>query len=120
MANTAPPRALEVHAAFRQYCGPRYEAADLRIQFPLNQSPGVHFKTDVSSEYRGAILKGLTDGMSLRFPNFLDTGSVWVTEVTVHPVDSSAWAFYRVARCAIEQAYTLSQLKDTHVLKSSD
>lgn len=76
--------------------------------FHYNQAPGIHFKAAVSEEYREAILKGIKDGMSIRFPDFPATGSIWITEVTEHPVDSSQIAFYQAARCAIEEAYALA------------
>lgn len=85
--------------------------AGLRLQFHYNQTPGIHFKTAVCEEYREAILKGIKDGMSIRFPDFPRTRSIWITEVAEHPVDSSPMAFYEVARCVIEQAYALFQLK---------
>lgn len=85
--------------------------AGLRLQFHYNQVPGVHFKVAVADEFREAIRKGIKDGMSLRFPDFPETGSFWITEATEHPVDSSQVAFYLAARCAIEQAYALTQLK---------
>jgi len=90
-------------------------AAGLRLQFHRNQGQGVHFKTVVSEEYRGAILKGINDGMSIHFPEFLKTGTVWITEITEDPVDSSRWAFYAAARSAIELAYTIVQLKDVQL-----
>jgi hypothetical protein len=40
-------------------------------------------------------MKGLRHGLTRYFPNFQDSGSVWVKEVTVHDVDSSQAAFYR-------------------------
>ena len=84
--------------------------AGLRLQFHPNQPPGIHYKVAVNEEYRAAILKGIKDGISIRFPNFSETASIWITEVTEHPVDSSQLAFYIAARCAIDQAYCLSQV----------
>jgi len=112
MSNPIALRHLEVYGYFRKNLGPRSQSAGLRMQFSDNRTtPNVHFKVAVSEEYKGAIVKGIKDGMSLRFPDFLETGSVWITEATEHPVDSSCWAFYWAARCAIESAYTLSQVK---------
>jgi hypothetical protein len=87
-------------------------AAGLRLQFRHNQIPGLHFKATISEEYREAITKGIKDGISARFPDFPETGSIWITEVTEYPVDSCQRAFYIAARCVIEQAYALAQLKD--------
>jgi hypothetical protein len=109
MSNPIPPGGVEVYGQFRKHLGPRYMSAGLRLQFHYNQIRGVHFKVAVSDEYREAILKGIGDGMSVRFPDFPETGSVWITEVTESPVDSSERAFYLAARCVIELAYTLTQ-----------
>jgi hypothetical protein len=104
----ASPGEIELYANFSRHLGPRFEAAGLRIQFHYNQTPGIHFRVQVSDEYRAAILRGIQDGMAERFPPFPSSGSVWITEVTEHEVDSSQQAFYRVARSIIEQAYALA------------
>jgi hypothetical protein len=93
------PGEFELYSYYSIHLGPRFEAAGLRIQFHYNQTPGIHFKVDVSDEYRGAILKGIEDGMALRFPKFPATGSIWVY--------SSQRAFYRAGRMVIDQAYSL-------------
>jgi hypothetical protein len=111
MSNPTAPGEV-VYGHFRKPVGPRFMAAGLRLQFHYNQIPGIHFKVAVPEEYKGAIVKGIKEGMSVRFPDFPETGSVWITEVTEDPVDSSQVAFYLAARCVIEQAYTLKQLKD--------
>jgi hypothetical protein len=84
--------------------------AGLKLQFHDNQAPGIHFKAAVNEVYREAILNGIKDGMSARFPNFPATGSIWITEVAEHPIDSSEMAFYLAARLVIEEAYALTQL----------
>jgi hypothetical protein len=89
------------------HLGPRCQAAGLRIQFHYNQVPGIHFKIEPPEEYRDSILRGLRDGLALRFPRFPSTGAIWVTEISVHPVDSSQQAFYRAGRMAIDQAFSL-------------
>jgi hypothetical protein len=85
----------------------------LRIQFHYNQAPGVHFKVDVPEEYRGALLRGLEEGMSLRFPDFPDSGSVWIVHVDVDEIASSQRAFYRAARMIIDQAFSLVSRRTT-------
>lgn len=120
MPTSISPGPVEVYGYFKKHLGPRFMGAGLRLQFHYNQTPGIHFKTVVSEEYRGAILKGIKDGMSIRFPDFFETGSVWITEVAEHPVDSSQMAFYQVARCVIEQAYALTQMKREHLLTSPE
>ena len=95
------------YAQYSKHLGPRYEGAGLRIQFHYNQVPGIHFKTSPPEEYREAILKGLQEGLAVRFPDFPSSASVWVTEIAAHEVDSSQMAFYKVARLVIEQAYSL-------------
>jgi hypothetical protein len=117
MSNSLPPQ-VEVYGYFRQHMGPRFIAAGLKISFEYDRTPGIHFRAPVSEEYRGAILKGIKDGLSARFPMFSETGSVWIKEVTEHPVDSSKWAFYLAARCVIEQAYVLAQLKTEELTRS--
>lgn len=76
MSSIAPGE-LEVYSNFSIHLGPRFEAAGLRIQFHYNQTPGIHFKVPVSDEYRGAILKGIEDGMARRFPKFPDTRAMY-------------------------------------------
>lgn len=92
--------------------------AGLGLQFHHNQTPGIHFKTPVREEYREAIVKGIKDGMSIRFPDFPETGSIWITEVTEHTVDSSPMAFYLAARCVIEEAYALTHAKHADFIAS--
>ncbi len=99
---------MELYSYFSIHHGPRYSAAGLRVQFHYNQVPGIHFKVPPPEEYREAILRGLQEGLTLRFPDFPSTGSLWVTEITVHEVDSNARAFYRVARLVIDQARSLA------------
>jgi len=101
------PGEIELYASFSQHLGPRFEAAGLRVQFHYNQTPGIHFRVPVSDEYRNSILRGIQDGMASRFPQFPSSGSIWITEVTEHEVDSSQRAFYRVGRAIVEQAYAL-------------
>jgi hypothetical protein len=97
-----------LYSHFSQHLGPRFEAAGLRVQFHYNQTPGIHFRVPVSEEYRAAIIRGIQEGMASRFPQFPASGSIWITEVTEHEVDSSQRAFYRVARSIIEQAHALT------------
>ena len=101
------PGELEVYGFFSQHLGPRFQSAGLRLQFHYNQEPGIHFKIQPNAEYAESILQGIRDGMALRFPSFPQSGSVWITEVTEHPVDSSRRAFYLAARMAIDQAFSL-------------
>jgi hypothetical protein len=103
------PGEIEVYSSFSQHLRPRFEAAGLGIQFHYNQTPGIHFRTSVRKQYRSAILRGIEDGMAHRFPDFPPTGSVWITKITEHEVDSCECAFYRVARCVVEQAYALTE-----------
>src|SRR5437667_6367373 len=83
------PGEVEVFGKYSMHLGPRYEAAGLRVQFHYNQTPGIHFKAEAPDEYRDSILRGLRDGLALRFPKFPATGGVWITEVGAHEVDSS-------------------------------
>ncbi len=104
------PVEIELYSHFIQHRGPKLEAAGLRVQFHGNQAPGIHFKLRAANGYCVAIKRGIEEGMASRFPDFLETGSVWVTEITEHPIDSSEHAFYRAARSVIEQAYALAAL----------
>src|SRR6267154_1073481 len=92
------PGELEVYSYFSIHLGPRFQAAGLRIQFHYNQVPGIHFKAQPPQEFKDWIIKGLRDGLASRFPEFPSTGSIWVTEITAYPVDSSQDAFYRAGR----------------------
>ena len=107
--NRTSPGEVEIYAAFSIHLGPRFEAAGLRIQFHYNQTPGIHFRVQPREEYRAAILKGIEEGMAERFPKFPATGSIWITEITEHEVDSSQRAFYRAGRLVIDQAYSLCE-----------
>ena len=106
------PGEVELYSYFSAHLGPRFEAAGLRVQFHYNQTPGIHFMVEVSAELRESIVKGLEDGLALRFPGFPKSGSVWVLEVTAHAVDSSQRAFYKVARMVIDQALSRVQLSE--------
>jgi hypothetical protein len=106
---------MEIYSYFKQYLGPRMSVAGLRVQFHFNQPSGIHYKAVVSGEYRDVIVKGLEDGIAIRFPDLLKSGSIWITEVNEDPIASSQVAFYQVARCVVEQAYTVTHLKVTHL-----
>jgi len=110
MPSTTPGE-LEVYSFYRQHFGPRFEAAGLNVQFHYNQKPGIHFKVPTRQEYRSAILKGIEEGVTARFPHFPKTGSVWITGILEDPVDSSARAFYKVGRLVIDQAYLLTNMQ---------
>ena len=103
----ASPGEVEVLGNYSMHLGPRFEAAGLRVQFHYNQTPGIHFRVECPNEYRDAIMRGLRDGIALRFPTFPSIGSLWITEVLAHEVDSSQRAFYRAARMVIDQAFAL-------------
>lgn len=107
------PGELEVSAYYRMHLGARNEAAGLRIQFHYNQVPGVHFRAEAPDEFKAAILRGIGDGMSLRFPSFPESGSIWILDVVVDDVDSSERAFYRAARMVIDQAFSLGSTLET-------
>jgi hypothetical protein len=109
MSDRRTPGELTIRSQFSKHLGPRFIGAGLTLQFHYNQPPGIHIKAETLPEYEQAILLGITDSMSLRFPSFLENGSVWVTEIVDHPVDSSQWAFYLAARSAVEQAYALAE-----------
>ena len=114
------PGELEVYGYFSQHLGPRIMGAGLRIQFHYNQPPGIHFKVETTEEYREFILSGLRDGLAFRFPQFPSGGSVWITEVTEHPVDSSCRAFYLAARMVIDQAYAISETRKAEQARCSE
>jgi hypothetical protein len=103
------PGEVEVYGTFRKHLGPRFAGAGLGVQFHYNQTPGIHFKTEPPAEYREGILKGLRDGLALRFPLFPASATIWVTRIDASDVDSSWMTFYQAARMVIEQAYSLTQ-----------
>ena len=102
------PGEIELYSHFSQHLGPKFEAAGLRLQFHCNQPSGIHFQVATSAEYRAAITRGIHEGMAERFPEFLATGGVYVTEITDNKIDSCERAFYRVARSVVEQAFVLA------------
>jgi hypothetical protein len=112
MSKHVAPGEVEVYGYFSKHLGPRFMAAGLRIQFHYNQDPGIHFKAGVSERYKEAILvlEGLKDAMSIRYPDFPKTGSIWITEVT-DDLDSSWMAFYLAAQGVVHLAYALQQSK---------
>lgn len=73
----------------------------------------MHFIVPPPEEYVDAILKGLRQGLARYFPNFPDSGCVWVKELTVHDVDSSPAAFYRAALLVMNQAFTLAEIAES-------
>lgn len=104
------PGEVEHYAFFNAHLGPRFQSAGLRVQFHYNQVPGIHFAVEPPAEYAEAILKGLRDGLIRYFPDFPDSGSVWVKEVTVHEVSSSQAAFYRAGLLVVHQALSLVEI----------
>jgi len=110
------PGQVDIYGRFSKYVGARFMGAGLRLQFHYNQIPGIHFKVAIREEYREATLKGIKDGMSIRFPDFPETGSIWITEVAEDPIESSEMAFYLAARCVIDQAFSLTQVAHEHFL----
>ena len=107
------PGEVEIFAQFNIHLGTRFKAAGLRVQFHYNQTPGIHFKVDPPEEYRGAILKGIEDGMVARLPNFSSSGSIWIIEIAEHEVDSRQRACYRAGHLVIDQAYSLTETART-------
>jgi hypothetical protein len=118
MSKRVAPGEVEIYGYFRKHLGPRFMAAGLRIQFHYNQDPGIHFKAPVSERYEEAILEGLKDAMSIRYPDFPKTGSIWITEVT-DDVDSSWMALYLAARGVIDLAYA-SQQSETPLPRTTE
>jgi hypothetical protein len=107
------PGPVEVYGRYRKHLGPRYEAAGLGIQFHYNQAPGVSFRVEPPGQYRGAILRGIADGMTERFPDFPSSGSIWIIEISEDEIDSSEQAFYRAARMVVDQAFALTESAKT-------
>jgi hypothetical protein len=99
------PGEVEIEAYFRAH-QVRMVSAGLRIQFHHNQPPGIHFKVEPPREYRAAIVRGIQDGLALRFPDLPDGASVWVTGITADPVESSSATFYQVARMVVDLAHS--------------
>ena len=99
------PGEVEIEAFFRAHIV-RMVSAGLRVQFHYNQAPGIHFKVDPPEAYREAIVRGLEDGLACRFPDFPEGGSVWVTDITADPIESSSAAFYQAARMVIDASYS--------------
>jgi hypothetical protein len=108
------PGEVEHYAFFSAHLGPRFQSAGLRVQFHNNQAPGIHFVVEPPEEYAEAILKGLRHGLARYFPNFPESGSVWVQEVTVHDVDSSQAAFYRAGLLVMRQALSLVEIAESN------
>jgi hypothetical protein len=57
-------------------------------------------------------LRGIAEGMAARYPDFPKTGTVWITEILAHEVNSCELAFYKAGRMVIEQAYALQNLAE--------
>jgi hypothetical protein len=58
----------------------------------------------------GAIIRGISEGMLLRFLDFPSSGSIWVIEVIAHEIESSERTFYRAARLVTDQAFSLCEM----------
>ncbi len=108
------PGEVEHYAFFNSHLGPRFQSAGLRVQFHYNQVPGIHFVVEPPAEYADAILKGLRYGLTRYFPDFPESGSVWIKEVTVHDVDSSQEAFYRAGLLVMRQALALVEIAESN------
>lgn len=104
------PGEVEHYAFFNSHLGPRFQSAGLKVQFHYNQEPGIHFIVHPPEKYADAIKKGLSQGLALYFPNFPDSGNVWITEVTVDAISSSQAAFYRAALLVMNQAFALVEI----------
>ncbi len=107
------PGEVEHYAFFKSHLGPRFESAGLKVQFHYNQEPGIHFIAQPPEEYSDAIRKGLSQGLALYFPTFPNSGSVWITEITVDDVSSSQAAFYRAALLVMNQAFALVEMAES-------
>jgi peptidoglycan/xylan/chitin deacetylase (PgdA/CDA1 family) len=107
------PGEVEHYAFFSSHLGPTFRSAGLRVQFHYNHSPGIHFVVEPPAEYAEAIRKGLRDGLKRCFPNFPESGSVWVKEFTVHDTHSSQEAFYRVGLLVMRQALALVEIAES-------
>jgi len=107
------PGEVEHYAFYSAHLGSRFQSAGLRVQFHYNQEPGIHFIAQPPEEYADAIMKGLSQGLARYFPDFPDSGSVWVKEVTVHDVDSSQAAFYRAGLLVMSQAFALVEIAES-------
>jgi hypothetical protein len=107
------PGEVEHYAFFNAHLGARFQSAGLRVQFHYNQKPGIHFIVQPPDEYADAIMKGLRHGLARYFPNFPDSGSVWVMEVTAHDVASSEAAFYRAGLLVMRQALALIEIAES-------
>lgn len=107
------PGEVEHYAFFNTHLGARFQSAGLRVQFHYNQEPGIHFIVPAPEEYANAIMNGLRQGLTRYFPNFPDSGSVWITEVTVNDISSSQAAFYRAALLIMHQAFALVEIAES-------
>jgi hypothetical protein len=81
------------------------EPAGLRVGFITIRSRESILRFSQAKSIVTAILKGIEEGMAARFPGFPDTGSIWITEISEHEVDSCARAFYLVGRLVVDRAY---------------
>ena len=105
------PGVIEVYGRYFRPLGPRGEGAGLGVRFQPTQARGIHFTVEPPEEYRAFIISGIEDAMAARFPSFLSTGSVSITEITDDGINSSQQAFYRAAGMAVEQAFALAELR---------
>jgi len=103
------PGEVELYAYFSIHLGLGSRPLGCAFSFTTIRRQVYILRCRPPKQYRGAILKGIEDGMALRFPKFPDTGSIWIIEVTAHDVDSSQRAFYRAGRLVIDQAYSLTE-----------
>jgi hypothetical protein len=111
------PGEVEIYGHFSKHAHPCFIGGGLSLQFHYNQVPGIHFKVAVrGEEYRNAIVRGIKEGMSIRFPDFPASGSIWITKVTMDAEVSMPSVFYILARCVIEQAYAFTQLEEQELM----
>jgi len=99
------PKTLKLFWRFETHAGARFLRAGIGLQFHTSGPPRVQIQPAVAAEERAALVRGLEEGLSHRFPDFPATSGVTVTDLEIDPVHTSPLDLYRAGKLAIEQAW---------------
>jgi translation elongation factor EF-G len=92
---------FEITYGFRRHLGPRFQHADVTIQFLFHDKYEFSSLAKWSQEnYDDTVERGIKDGLSDLGYDLEKGIKITLTNIGYHEVDSSEWAFYLAAKCA--------------------
>jgi hypothetical protein len=96
---------IEIQFRFRQYLGPRFQAAGVTLQFSTNDEYSFTSKAtwpDSNINYSGAVEKGVKIGLKESGYDINQGVHIVLKDIDYHEVDSSEFAFFLAAKCAVK------------------